>query len=149
MNTITRTFQKYKRLSHFSLQGGFGYGTLKGKGYTEMEDVYLLVACLKLGYGNWAQIRKAVRLEPLFRHNWFFKSRNKAELSKRTDQVVALLDKALRKEDDKAAAAQAGDAGPSNCKRVAAGPADADEEDSKAPPSKKGKGALEGYFKQE
>ena len=122
---------------------------MKGKGYTETEDVYLLIACLKLGYGNWAQIRKAIRLEPLFRHNWFFKSRNKTELSKRTDQVVLLLDKALRKEDDKATAAaaqQAGGAGPSNAKRVAAGAADGEGE-AAGPASKKGKGALEGYFK--
>jgi len=54
------------------------YNQNKGKSYTDEEDRFLVVTLCKLGYGEddvYDRIRKEIRESPLFRFDWFFKSR--------------------------------------------------------------------------
>jgi hypothetical protein len=56
----------------------FSYGQNKGKTYTEEEDRFLLVMLQKYRYGSddiYEKIRSEVKKSPLFRFDWFLKSR--------------------------------------------------------------------------
>jgi hypothetical protein len=43
--------------------------------------------------GNWDDIIKAIRLSEEFMFNYFFKSRDKAEIQKRVDYLIKLLER--------------------------------------------------------
>jgi SWI/SNF-related matrix-associated actin-dependent regulator of chromatin subfamily A member 5 len=69
------------------------YGTNKGKAYTEEEDRFLLCAIPKVGYGAWDELKAEIRKHWLFRFDWFFKSRTPAELGRRVETLVRLVEK--------------------------------------------------------
>jgi SWI/SNF-related matrix-associated actin-dependent regulator of chromatin subfamily A member 5 len=69
------------------------YGTNKGKAYTEEEDRFLLCAIPKVGYGAWEELKAEIRKHWLFRFDWFFKSRTPAELGRRVETLVRLVEK--------------------------------------------------------
>jgi SWI/SNF-related matrix-associated actin-dependent regulator of chromatin subfamily A member 5 len=79
------------------------YGGGKGKTYTEEEDRFLLCSLPSVGYGNWDQMKAAVRKHWLFRFDWFFKSRTPAELGRRVDALVRLIEKEQADADEKEA----------------------------------------------
>jgi hypothetical protein len=57
----------------------FVYGQNKGKAYSEEEDRFLLVMLQKYRYGTddiYEKIRSEIKKSPLFRFDWFAKSRN-------------------------------------------------------------------------
>jgi SWI/SNF-related matrix-associated actin-dependent regulator of chromatin subfamily A member 5 len=71
------------------------YGSNKGKMYTEEEDIFLLCATHAVGYGNWEEVKREIRKSWRFRFDWFFKSRTPAELQRRTDTLIRLIEKEL------------------------------------------------------
>eukprot|EP00894_Picocystis_sp_ML_P002124 jgi/Pico_ML_1/52641/g3319.t1 len=80
----------------------FHYGTSRGKAYTEDEDRFMVCMTHKLGYGEWEALKAAVRQSWLFRFDWFLKSRTPAELGRRVDTLIRLIEK--ESEDEQAAA---------------------------------------------
>ena len=69
------------------------YGQNKGKAYTEEEDRFILCTIHELGYGAWDELKAAVRASWRFRFDWFFKSRTPAELNRRCDTLIRLVEK--------------------------------------------------------
>jgi len=63
------------------------------KTFTEEEDKFLLVSLHRLGYGNWEDLKSAIRTSWMFRFDWFFKSRTCGELSKRVEYLLKILEK--------------------------------------------------------
>ena len=61
--------------------------------YTAEEDRFLLCTLSTQGYGNWEEIKAEVRRSWMFRFDWFLKSRTAAELQKRADYLIKLVEK--------------------------------------------------------
>lgn len=72
------------------------YPTTKGKVYSEEEDRYLL--CRLNHYGMSAddvyeRIKKDITEFPVFRFDWFFKSRSPLELQRRCNTLLGMIEK--------------------------------------------------------
>ncbi|KAL6303969.1 SNF2 family DNA-dependent ATPase [Sparassis latifolia] len=72
------------------------YPTTKGKVYSEEEDRYLL--CRLNHYGMRAEdvyerIKKDITEFPVFRFDWFFKSRSPQELQRRCNTLLGMIEK--------------------------------------------------------
>ncbi|KZT63927.1 hypothetical protein DAEQUDRAFT_72465 [Daedalea quercina L-15889] len=72
------------------------YPTTKGKVYSEEEDRYLL--CRLNYYGMrvddvYERIKKDITEFPVFRFDWFFKSRSPQELQRRCNTLLGLIEK--------------------------------------------------------
>ncbi|SPR01727.1 unnamed protein product (mitochondrion) [Plasmodiophora brassicae] len=79
----------------------FKYGAQhKGKGYTELNDRYLLVKTGEFGYGEWDRLHVSIRTSPLFLFDYFFKSRSPQELGRRVDILVRLIEKGAEKKNN-------------------------------------------------
>jgi len=68
----------------------------KGKNYTEEEDRFLIVMLEKYGYGTenvYDKIRQEIKGSPLFRFDWFLKSRTSQEISRRCNTLISLIQK--------------------------------------------------------
>eukprot|EP01138_Halocafeteria_seosinensis_P010924 gb/GECG01011157.1/.p1 GENE.gb/GECG01011157.1/~~gb/GECG01011157.1/.p1 ORF type:complete len:1190 (+),score=197.09 gb/GECG01011157.1/:1-3570(+) len=63
------------------------------KGFTEEHDRFLLCMVNELGYGQWDALRVQIRQAYAFRFDWFIKSRTSAELAKRCDQLMRLVER--------------------------------------------------------
>ncbi|RKO98091.1 hypothetical protein CXG81DRAFT_14771 [Caulochytrium protostelioides] len=84
------------------------YGNSRGKNYTEEEDRYLVVTLEKFGFGTdevYEKIRENIRSSPLFRFDWFFKSRTSQELQRRCATLITLLQREAETEAAEAATA--------------------------------------------
>lgn len=55
----------------------------------------------KLGYGNWDELKAAFRMSPLFRFDWFVKSRTTQELARRCDTLIRLVEKENQEYDER------------------------------------------------
>ena len=55
----------------------------------------------KLGYGNWDELKAAFRASPLFRFDWFVKSRTAQELARRCDTLIRLVEKENQEYDER------------------------------------------------
>ncbi|KAH9328774.1 hypothetical protein KI387_000882, partial [Taxus chinensis] len=77
------------------------YGQNKGKLYNEECDRFMLCMVHKLGYGNWDELKAAFRMSPLFRFDWFVKSRTAAELARRCDTLIRLVEKENQEVDER------------------------------------------------
>jgi SWI/SNF-related matrix-associated actin-dependent regulator of chromatin subfamily A member 5 len=98
------------------------YGQNKGKAFNEEEDRYLLCMSQKLGYGNWEDLKAELRSAWQFRFDWFIKSRTPAELGRRVETLIRLIEKereldAHQKEQAKKKVAGAAAAGTGGAKR--------------------------------
>jgi SWI/SNF-related matrix-associated actin-dependent regulator of chromatin subfamily A member 5 len=71
----------------------FNYGQNKGKHYTDEEDRFIVCMTAQLGYGQWEEVRNEIRKCWDFRFDWFFKSRTGAELQRRCDSLIRLIEK--------------------------------------------------------
>ncbi|KAJ3339553.1 hypothetical protein HDU91_001005, partial [Kappamyces sp. JEL0680] len=74
----------------------FVYGQNKGKTYTEEEDRFLLVMLQKYRYGSddiYEKIRNEIKKSPLFRFDWFIKSRSATEINRRCQTLIMLIEK--------------------------------------------------------
>lgn len=68
----------------------------KGKNYTEEEDRFLVVMLEKYGYGTenvYDHIRREIKQSPLFRFDWFLKSRTSQEVARRCNTLISLIQK--------------------------------------------------------
>jgi len=63
--------------------------------YSYEDDQYLIYVTNKYGYGNWDNIMREVKTSEDLLFNYYLKSRNKAEIQKRVDYLVKLIDKEL------------------------------------------------------
>jgi SWI/SNF-related matrix-associated actin-dependent regulator of chromatin subfamily A member 5 len=84
------------------------YGQSKGRAFTEEEDRFLLCTVDALGYGQWEELKAAIRLHWRFRFDWFFKSRTPIELARRCDVLVRLIE---RENEEAAGGADGGKGG--------------------------------------
>lgn len=74
----------------------------KGKSYSEEEDRFLLVQLHRHGLAKeevWELIKKDIIESPLFRFDWFIKSRTPQEIMRRCNTLVQLIVKELDPED--------------------------------------------------
>jgi SWI/SNF-related matrix-associated actin-dependent regulator of chromatin subfamily A member 5 len=72
------------------------YPTTKGKVYSEEEDRYLLVRLNHYGMRAedvYERIKRDVTEFPVFRFDWFFKSRSPQELQRRCNTLLAMIEK--------------------------------------------------------
>ncbi|KAI5120574.1 hypothetical protein M0805_002524 [Coniferiporia weirii] len=86
------------------------YPTTKGKIYSEEEDRYLL--CRLHHYGLKAEdvyerIKKDITEFPVFRFDWFFKSRTPQELQRRCNTLLGLIEKEAEQEQQEEAKSKA------------------------------------------
>ncbi|XP_052188741.1 ISWI chromatin-remodeling complex ATPase CHR11 isoform X1 [Diospyros lotus] len=77
------------------------YGQNKGKLYNEECDRFMICMVHKLGYGNWDELKAAFRTSPLFRFDWFVKSRTAQELARRCDTLIRLVERENQELDEK------------------------------------------------
>ncbi|KAL1916815.1 uncharacterized protein VTP21DRAFT_5519 [Calcarisporiella thermophila] len=99
----------------------------RGKNYTEDEDRFLIVMLERHGYGvqdAYDRIREDIRRSPMFRFDWFLKSRTSAEIARRCRTLIDLLLKEQAEEEEQKPKARSGGGGskkaaakPSNGKR--------------------------------
>ena len=69
------------------------YGATKGRSYTDEEDVFLILMMYKHGFGSWDEIRYEIARSPLFRGDWFLKSRTSMEVKRRCETLVSVIEK--------------------------------------------------------
>ncbi|CAM6103212.1 unnamed protein product [Calypogeia fissa] len=77
------------------------YGQNKGKLYTEDCDRFMLCMVHSLGYGSWDELKAAFRMSPLFRFDWFVKSRSASELARRCDTLIRLVERENQELEEK------------------------------------------------
>ncbi|PNT71811.1 hypothetical protein BRADI_2g35740v3 [Brachypodium distachyon] len=97
MKSIAKKLDRYKNPW---LELKIQYGQNKGKLYNEECDRFMLCMVHKLGYGNWEELKTAFRMSPLFRFDWFVKSRTAHELSRRCDTLIRLVEKENQEYDE-------------------------------------------------
>lgn len=69
------------------------YGMQKGHLFSEEEDAFLILMLHKHGYGSFDQIRAEILKAPEFLFDWFIKSRTIAEIQRRCDVLVRIIEK--------------------------------------------------------
>ncbi|KAK4337102.1 hypothetical protein RND71_043852 [Anisodus tanguticus] len=80
------------------------YGTNKGKNYTEEEDRFLICMLHKLGFDRemvYDELKAAVRNSPIFRFDWFLKSRTALELQRRCNTLITLIERENQELEEK------------------------------------------------
>lgn len=93
---------------HYPMQElELNYPTTKGKVYSEEEDRYLL--CRLFHYGMqtedvYERIKKDITEFPVFRFDWFFKSRTPQELQRRCNTLLTMIEKEAELEAQEEAA---------------------------------------------
>ncbi|KAG8045157.1 hypothetical protein GUJ93_ZPchr0008g12188 [Zizania palustris] len=97
MRAIVKKLDRYKNPW---LELKIQYGQNKGKFYNEECDRFMLCMVHKLGYGNWDELKAAFRMSPLFRFDWFVKSRTTQELARRCDTLIRLVEKENQEYDE-------------------------------------------------
>ena len=69
------------------------FATQKSKFFSKESDIVLLCLADRLGYGNWPEIKKAVRREARCRFDHLFVTRGEEDLKKRVMYLVQSLEK--------------------------------------------------------
>ncbi|KAK6122620.1 hypothetical protein DH2020_043635 [Rehmannia glutinosa] len=98
MKAIGKKLDRYKNPW---LELKIQYGQNKGKLYNEECDRFMICTVHKLGYGNWDELKTAFRTSPLFRFDWFVKSRTTQELARRCDTLVRLIERENQEYDER------------------------------------------------
>ncbi|XP_057806008.1 ISWI chromatin-remodeling complex ATPase CHR17-like isoform X2 [Salvia miltiorrhiza] len=98
MKAIGKKLDRYKNPW---LELKIHYGQNKGKLYNEECDRFMMCMVHKLGYGNWDELKSAFRTSPLFRFDWFVKSRTTQELARRCDTLIRLVEKENQEHDER------------------------------------------------
>ena len=88
--------KKISSVKHPMQELELNYPTTKGKVYSEEEDRYLL--CRLNHYGMQAEdvyerTRRDISEFPVFRFDWFFKSRSTQELQRRCNTLLGMIEK--------------------------------------------------------
>ena len=71
----------------------FRRGRTADVAYTDAEDCFLLCAIHEYGLGNWDAVRRRVQHAPCFEMDWFMRSRTEADLAKRGDILLRLIER--------------------------------------------------------
>jgi hypothetical protein len=66
---------------------------VRGKGYQEEEDAFLVCMMHRHGFGAAERIRMEIRRAWQFRFNWYIKSRTAVDLQKRCEILVKILER--------------------------------------------------------
>jgi SWI/SNF-related matrix-associated actin-dependent regulator of chromatin subfamily A member 5 len=90
MKSVSKKLDRYRNPW---LELKIQYGQNKGKLYSEECDRFLLCSVHRLGYGNWDELKAAVHASPVFRFDWFVKSRTPSELARRCDTLIRLVER--------------------------------------------------------
>ncbi|KAJ8766306.1 hypothetical protein K2173_022365 [Erythroxylum novogranatense] len=98
MKAIGKKLDRYKNPW---LELKIQYGQNKGKLYNEECDRFMICMIHKLGYGNWDELKAAFRTSPMFRFDWFVKSRTTQELARRCDTLIRLVEKENQEYDER------------------------------------------------
>ncbi|XP_057416837.1 ISWI chromatin-remodeling complex ATPase CHR17-like [Lotus japonicus] len=98
MKAIGKKLDRYKNPW---LELKIQYGQNKGKLYNEECDRFMICMVHKLGYGNWDELKSAFRMSPLFKFDWFVKSRTTQELTRRCDTLIRLIEKENQEYDER------------------------------------------------
>ncbi|XP_022842473.1 ISWI chromatin-remodeling complex ATPase CHR11 [Olea europaea var. sylvestris] len=98
MKAIGKKLDRYKNPW---LELRIQYGQNKGKLYNEECDRFMICMVHKLGYGNWDELKAAFRTSPLFRFDWFVKSRTTQELARRCDTLIRLVERENQEYDER------------------------------------------------
>ncbi|KAE8725382.1 SWI/SNF-related matrix-associated actin-dependent regulator of chromatin subfamily A member 5 [Hibiscus syriacus] len=98
MKAIGKKLDRYKNPW---LEMKIQYGQNKGKLYNEECDRFMICMVHKLGYGNWDELKAAFRASPMFRFDWFVKSRTTQELARRCDTLIRLVEKENQEYDER------------------------------------------------
>ncbi|KAL0367688.1 UNVERIFIED_CONTAM: putative chromatin-remodeling complex ATPase chain [Sesamum radiatum] len=98
MKAIGKKLDRYKNPW---LELKIQYGQNKGKLYNEECDRFMICMIHKLGYGNWDELKAAFRTSPLFRFDWFVKSRTTQELARRCDTLIRLVERENQEYDER------------------------------------------------
>ncbi|KAK7387869.1 hypothetical protein VNO78_22665 [Psophocarpus tetragonolobus] len=98
MKAIGKKLDRYKNPW---LELKIQYGQNKGKLYNEECDRFMICMIHKLGYGNWDELKAAFRMSPLFRFDWFVKSRTTQEITRRCDTLIRLVEKENQEHDER------------------------------------------------
>ncbi|GER31391.1 chromatin-remodeling protein 11, partial [Striga asiatica] len=98
MKAIGKKLDRYKNPW---LELKIQYGQNKGKLYNEECDRFMICMVHKLGYGNWDELKAAFRTSPLFRFDWFVKSRTTQEIARRCDTLIRLVERENQEYDEK------------------------------------------------
>ncbi|XP_077232614.1 putative chromatin-remodeling complex ATPase chain [Tasmannia lanceolata] len=98
MKAIGKKLDRYKNPW---LELKIQYGQNKGKLYNEECDRFMLCMVHRLGYGNWDELKAAFRTSPLFRFDWFVKSRTTQELARRCDTLIRLVERENQEFDER------------------------------------------------
>lgn len=69
------------------------HATQKSKFFCRESDILLICLAEKYGYGNWVEIKKAIKREQRCRFDHLLISRNEEELKKRIVYLVQSLEK--------------------------------------------------------
>ena len=80
------------------------YGTNKGKNYIEDEDRFLICMLHKLGFDKenvYEELKQVVKRSPIFRFDWFLKSRTSAELQRRCNTLITLIERENQELEEK------------------------------------------------
>ena len=82
----------------------YGSGA-RARGYQEEEDAFLICMMYRHGYGAAERIRMEIRRAWQFRFDWYFKSQSAADIQKRCDVLIRVIERenAAMREKDKAA----------------------------------------------
>lgn len=67
-------------------------GAAAGQTFTPVEDRFLVYMMHRLGYGEWAAMQAEIARAPQFRFNWFIRSRSAADLQRRCDTLVRIVE---------------------------------------------------------
>jgi len=93
---------KVKRYDNPWQQMKIVYGAgAKGKAFTEEEDIFLVCMMHQLGYGEWESLKEEIRKSWQFRFDYFLKSRTPAELMRRCDTLMRLIEKENQEIEEK------------------------------------------------
>eukprot|EP00475_Leptophrys_vorax_P038496 TRINITY_DN6803_c0_g1_i1.p1 TRINITY_DN6803_c0_g1~~TRINITY_DN6803_c0_g1_i1.p1 ORF type:complete len:945 (-),score=284.58 TRINITY_DN6803_c0_g1_i1:22-2631(-) len=60
--------------------------------YSKLEDRFLFCKMAEFGYGNWEELRMAVRKSWMFRFDWFLKSRTAGEIGRRCETLLRYVE---------------------------------------------------------
>lgn len=80
----------------------FSYVNCRDKMYSNEEDRHLICWMRKYGYGQWQAIRMAIRRNPKFRFNYFFRSLPVDQLVRRCEQLAKAVEKEVEQLERKA-----------------------------------------------
>ncbi|KAG6331414.1 hypothetical protein ID866_7673 [Astraeus odoratus] len=88
--------KKIASVQHPMQELELNYPTTKGKVYSEEEDRYLLCRLHYYGMSTedvYERIRRDISEFPVFRFDWFFKSRSTQELQRRCNTLLGMIEK--------------------------------------------------------